>query len=64
MLTCSAPPGLHRVERIFFVFGDSLEVGGCLGSVRGEGCIAEHAAAKLARLLQTQYFAGIVCVAD
>ena len=53
-----------RVERHAFVFSDSLEVGGFLGSDHGEGEIAELAAAALAEELLTMYFAGIVYVAD
>ena len=53
------------VERLCFVFSDSLQVGGFLHATgRGEGFIAEHAAGNLARLLPAQCFAGIVCVAN
>ena len=43
------------VQRLFFVFSDSLQVGGNLGPGYGEGMIQVDGAAKLG---------GIVCVAD
>ena len=52
------------VYRGCFIFSDSLEVGGYLEPGCGEGRIAEHDAAYLARVLPTKWFAGIVCVAD
>ena len=53
------------VYRLWFVFSDSLEVGGYMGSSFGEGWTAESmAVAYLAEYLPTGCFAGIVCVAD
>ena len=52
------------VFRAFFVFSDTLEVGGCLGASIGEGMIYSISAANMAEILPTESFAGIVCVAD
>ena len=57
--------GQGGVQRLHFVFSDSLQVGGYLGPSHGEGKIEESMTmANLAVLLPTKYFAGIVCVAD
>ena len=48
------------VARDFFVFSDSLQVGGYLHAGNGEGYIQESGAASLARILPTKLFAGIV----
>eukprot|EP01051_Picozoa_sp_SAG22_P020976 SAG22_NODE_4441_length_1268_cov_2.188195_2_plen_61_part_00 len=49
-----------------FVFKDSLELGGCLHAMEGEGevCIIVASSAELARDLPTEDFADIVCVKD
>ena len=52
------------MQRGAFVFSDSLEVGGYLGSGCVEGEIAEASAAELARILSNGDFAGIVCMAN
>ena len=50
------------MDRSYFVFSDSLQVGGSLCSFHGEGLIASGA--NLAEVLPKYWFAGIVCVAD
>ena len=53
------------VERLCFVFSDSLEVGGYLHAGDVEGFIGKTwTAARLAGYLPTKWFAGIVCVAN
>ena len=53
------------MERVRFVFSDSLEVGGYLHTGVGEGYISEAwTAARLAEELPNKYFAGVVCVAN
>ena len=50
--------------RTCFVFSDSLEVGSFLGPGQGEGEITRLDAARMANILPTKCFAGIVCVAN
>ena len=53
------------VERLCFVFSDSLQAGGYLHPSWGEGEIREFwTAADLVGYLSTKWFAGIICVAD
>ena len=53
------------MERYYFVFSDSLEVGGILSAGFCEGFITEYrTAADLVALLPNMFFARIACVAD
>ena len=56
--------GWNGVHRLYFVFSDTLVVGGHLNPRFGEGYIQELAEADLAKRLPTAFFAGIVCVRD
>ena len=51
------------VERLIFVFSDTLEAGGYVAYSEWEGRIQDYGAAYR-RFLPTKFFAGIVCVAD
>ena len=53
------------VWRCYFLFSDTLQVGGCLTPCSREGHIyTDYSAPWLAQMLPTHHFAGIVCVAD
>ena len=52
------------MERIRFVFSDTLQAGGTLFAGSGEGKISTGNADWMAENLPNKYFAGIVCVAD
>ena len=53
------------VKRVYFVFSDTLQVGGILDVGNGEGKIRESAPElRMSIALSPKLFAGIVCVAD